>query len=59
MEEKKFWESKTFWVNLIASIALIVQAITNKEIISMEIQATILAIINIILRFITKGKVTF
>lgn len=58
MEEKKFYLSKTFWVNLIAGVAMIVQGINGNWVLSVETQASILAGLNIILRFITKGKVT-
>lgn len=59
MQTKPIWQSKTFWINLIAGVAMIVQAVTGHEVISMEVQASILAGINIFLRFITKGAVTF
>ena len=59
METKKFYESKTFWVNLIGGIAMILQGVTGHAVVSMETQASILAGINIVLRFITKGAVTF
>ena len=58
MESKPFWQSKTFWVNAIAGVAMVVQSVTGHEILDMEIQATILAVVNIIIRFITHGKVT-
>lgn len=59
MESKAFWLSKTFWVNIIAIVAMIVQSVTGNEVINMETQASILAGINIILRFITKTTVTW
>jgi hypothetical protein len=58
MEDKKFYASKTFWVNLIAGIALVVQGVNGNWVVSVETQASILAGLNIVLRFITKGKVT-
>lgn len=58
-ESKPFYASKVFWVNLIAGIAMIIQGVTGKEVLSIETQASILAGLNIFLRFITKGKVTF
>lgn len=58
MEPKKIWYSKTFWVNVIAGVAMIAQAVTGKEILSMDVQASILSGVNILLRFITKGAVT-
>ena len=57
METKPWYTSKTLWVNAIALVAIIVQGITNKEVISLEYQAAILAFINFILRIITKQPV--
>ena len=57
MGKKKVFASKTFWVNAIALVAMIVQGFTGKEIISLEMQATALSVINIILRLITKEAV--
>lgn len=50
---KAWWKSKTFWVNLICVVALLVQSLT-RYIISPEIQAAVLALINLILRAVTK-----
>lgn len=50
---KKFWKSKTFWVNLIALVALALQ-IEYGFIASIELQAIALGIVNLILRTITK-----
>jgi len=57
-ESKPFYASKTFWVNLIAGVALVAQGVTGKEVIPLDVQASILAGVNILLRFVTKGKVT-
>jgi len=43
----------------VALVGMIVQGITGKEFITLEIQATVLAVINIILRTITKDPVTW
>ncbi|MCX8207686.1 MAG: hypothetical protein N3G75_07640 [Methanothrix sp.] len=48
--------SKTFWVNLIALIAMVVQSV-NGFTISPEEQAAILAVINIVLRFYTHDEI--
>lgn len=56
---KSVFTSKTFWVNAIALIAMIVQGITGNEVITLEVQGTALAVINIILRTITKDPVTW
>lgn len=59
MEPKSIFTSKTFWVNVIALVAMIVQGATGKELISVEIQATALSVANILIRMITKQAVTW
>lgn len=59
METTKWYASKTLWTNAIALIAMIVQGVTGKVIISLELQATILAVINMLLRLITKSPVVW
>lgn len=54
MNQKDFWKSKTFWVNLIAIIVFIVQLYVKDFVIPIEIQGAILAVVNFILRWITK-----
>jgi len=53
---KKLRNSRTFWVNLIALGAIIVQTMTGVSISAQE-QAAILAVINIALRIITKESI--
>lgn len=55
---KKFWKSKMFWVNLIAIIAIIIQSQTG-EVVSLEVQASALAIVNLLLRAITNQPITW
>lgn len=59
MDSKSIFFSKTFWVNAIALVAMVIQGVTGKEFLSLEIQGGILAGINVILRFITKQPVTW
>ena len=59
MENKKFYLSKTFWVNILAIAAMVAQSLSGKEILNMEAQASILAGINIVLRFLTKSPVVW
>ena len=54
-----WYASKTLWVNAIALIALLVQSITGHELLNVEIQASILAGINLVLRFITKQPISW
>ena len=58
MKQKTIWQSKTFWVNIIAMVALIVQSKMG-YIINPETQAGILGIINVILRFVTNQSVSW
>ena len=53
---KKIHQSKTVIVNIIALIAIIVQAQTG-TVISIETQAAIVTIVNIALRLITKEPI--
>lgn len=59
METTKWYASKMLWTNAIALVAMIVQGVTGKMIISLEIQAGALAAINFILRLITKSPVVW
>lgn len=54
---KKWYLSKTLWVNFIAFIALAVQQVTGEEVISMELQTQIIIFINFALRLITKQEI--
>ena len=54
---KNIWKSKMFWVNIIAIIAMIVQSQTG-EVLTFEVQAGILAIVNLGLRAITNEEIT-
>jgi hypothetical protein len=53
VEKKKFWKSKIFWVNVIALGSLIIRSHFG-FVVSAEEEIAILAIINIVLRAITK-----
>ncbi|MDH7596884.1 MAG: hypothetical protein QHG98_03950 [Methanothrix sp.] len=55
---KPYYMSKTFWVNLIALLAMIIQSV-NGFTISPEEQAAILAVVNIFLRFYTHEEIKF
>lgn len=58
VSKKQFWLSKTFWVNLIALVAIIVQSQTE-FIISADQQAIILGFINMVLRAKTKEPISW
>lgn len=55
---KPFYYSKTLWINIIALIALILQ-LQYGYIIGLEVQATILVLINLILRAITNENIVW
>lgn len=50
---KKFWLSKTFWVNVLATIGIVIQSQTG-FIIDPSLQAFSLSVLNTGLRLITK-----
>ncbi len=53
---KKFWQSKTFWANIVLGGAVIVQTQTG-FVIGPELQSLIIVGINLVLRKITKDAV--
>lgn len=55
---KSWYESKTLWANIIALVAIIIQAHTG-FVISPAEQAGILTVINMILRAVTNEPVGF
>jgi hypothetical protein len=57
-EVKKWWKSKTLWLNALAMIIGIVQLASQNAWLNPELQVLILAILNAILRFITNTGVT-
>ncbi len=54
-----WYASKTLWVNAIAIIAIILQGVTGKVLINLELQATILGIVNMVLRIVTKQPISW
>lgn len=56
--KKQWYLSKTLWVNSLALVAVILQGVTGKEIISVETQGIILTVVNILLRLVTKQELT-
>jgi len=55
---KRYWESKTLWVNVIAFVAMLVQSQTGYAV-SPEVEVGILGVVNIILRIVTKEPVSW
>ena len=56
MEGKPLRKSKTFWVNLVALVALLIQSQTG-FVITPEEQTAIVVVINMILRAVTKEPI--
>ena len=57
MQAKPFWQSKTFWANILAGAGMVVQSQTS-YVLDPEMQVGIIAFINIVLRFVTKEGVS-
>jgi hypothetical protein len=55
-KKKKWYTSKTIWVNAIALVAVIAQFVTGKEVLDASLQSVILTVINLVLRSITKEE---
>jgi hypothetical protein len=56
---KKWYTSKTLWVNFISLLAMVIHGITGVEWLSIEVQATLLSVINILLRVVTKEEISW
>ncbi len=55
---KKIYLSKTFWTNVVALLAMVLQSFTG-FVIDPETQVSILAVVNVVLRLATKEPVTW
>lgn len=56
---KKWWQSWTFWANVIAVVTIVADKLLELNILKLEVYGYIMAAINIILRlFKTESKVT-
>lgn len=50
---KKWWHSRTLWVNTLIALALAIEAITGAIWLDAELQGAIIVMANVILRLIT------
>ncbi len=50
---KQWYHSKTLWINTLAGMAIIIQAVAGQAWLNAELQAAIIVIANIILRVVT------
>ncbi len=57
-EAKKFWQSKTFWVNILSALGIVVQTKTG-FVVDPATQAIGLTIVNGALRAVTKEPVSW
>lgn len=55
---KKFWQSKTFWTNVLGIVALAAQSQFG-YVFSPEAQVSALAAVNVALRLITKEEIVW
>ena len=54
---KNWYESKTLWVNFVLILAVAAQTVSGREVVTPEIQASIIAAVNMVLRIITKQEI--
>ena len=55
---KPFWKSKTFYLNAIAIVLITVQSSVGVEFIPLQLQGTIIAVLNLAVRCITNTNIT-
>ena len=53
MDSKKWFYSRSLWVNFLVAVGLIVQAITGNDILDPQVQGAVIVIANVVLRLIT------
>ena len=59
MDAKKWYASKTLWMNGLAVIGIVLQGVTGKEVLPLEVQSVLLGVINVALRLVTKQAVVW
>ncbi len=59
MDTKKWYTSKTLWVNLLAVCGIAAQGIVGKEILTPEMQGVVLGVVNMVLRLTTRTEVVW
>jgi len=58
MEEvKSIFKSKTFWVNFIGLVVMVVPLLSDYELVNAKTAGLVLGVANIVLRYISKGEV--
>jgi hypothetical protein len=56
---KKWYASKTLWSNTLMLAGVIALNATGKDLLTPEVQAAILVVVNVILRVVTKEEITW
>lgn len=56
---KKWYASKTLWSNVVMLGGSITLNVTGVDLITPEVQASIIVVINLILRVVTKEEITW
>lgn len=54
---KKWWTSKTLWLNAVAIAAIVLQGVTGSEMLDAQAQAVVLGVVNFVLRLVTSEPV--
>lgn len=57
--QKAWYDSKTIWVNAVMLAAMVAQQATGHDILTPDIQVSVIAVINVALRLLTKDAVTW
>ena len=57
-DPKSILVSKTFWVNLLGLLTLVLPLLGAPQVLDPEVTAGLLAVVNLVLRFLTKGPVS-
>ena len=55
---KKWYLSKTLWVNIVAVLVVVAEYLIAEKIYMPEVHAIVIAVLNLVLRVITKQKLT-
>jgi len=55
---KNWWMSKTVWLNILATLVVVVQVLQGQAWINPEIQVFILAVLNALVRLLTNTAIT-
>jgi len=57
IQMKTFWKSKTLWLNLLAVVIAVIQALQGQAWFNVELQVAILAILNAVVRLVTNTSI--